>query len=69
METSIHTRPEEINDRSQFGNWEGDLMIFERAQSNANVATLIERVNRFAVVPKNPDRQSKPVMERLIESL
>ncbi|KMK64801.1 hypothetical protein IMCC21224_1244 [Puniceibacterium sp. IMCC21224] len=44
-------------------------MIFERAQSNANVATLIERVNRFAVVPKNPDRQSKPVMERLIESL
>jgi IS30 family transposase len=25
LETSIHNRPEEINDRSQFGNWEGDL--------------------------------------------
>lgn len=24
VETSIHHRPSEINDRSQFGNWEGE---------------------------------------------
>lgn len=50
LETSIHNRPEEINDRSLFGNWEGDLMIFERAQGTANVATLIERKTRYVVL-------------------
>lgn len=33
------------------------------------MTSLVERVSRFAVVLKNPDRQSKPVMERLIDSL
>jgi IS30 family transposase len=69
LETSIHNRPEEINDRSQFGNWEGDLMIFERAQGNANVATLIERKTRYTVLLCNNDRKSKPLMNRLIHEM
>lgn len=33
---SNHQRPEHVNTRETFGDWEGDLMIFERAQGNMN---------------------------------
>ncbi|MEP2984110.1 MAG: IS30 family transposase [Sulfitobacter sp.] len=69
LETSIHNRPDAINDRSQFGNWEGDLMIFERAQGTANVATLIERKTRYTVLLRNNDRKSRPLMNRLINEM
>ena len=35
---SIHQRPEYVETRETFGEWEGDLMIFERAQGKMNVA-------------------------------
>ncbi len=38
-----------------FGEWEGDLIIFERAQCNANVASLGERKTRFAARFGNND--------------
>ena len=41
-------------------------MIFERAQGDANVATLIERKTRYTVLLRNNDRKSKPLMNRLI---
>ena len=69
METSIHNRPDELNDRSQFGNWEGDLMIFERAQGSANVATLIEGKTRYALLLRNKDRKSRPLMNKLINDM
>ena len=31
-ERSIHERPDYVKSRETFGEWEGDLMIFERAQ-------------------------------------
>ena len=68
-ELAIAHRPEAIADRSQFGHWECDLVMFRKEFGKANVTSLVERVSRFAVVLKNPDRQSKPVMESLIESL
>lgn len=68
-EISIHKRPPEVNDRSQFGNWEGDLMIFERAQGDANVTTLIERKTRYTVLMRNAGRKSRPIMDRLIREL
>jgi IS30 family transposase len=30
LERAIHNRPEHVKDRSTFGEWEGDLMIFHR---------------------------------------
>ncbi len=68
-ELAIAHRPEVIAERSQFGHWECDLVMFRKEFGKANVTSLVERVSRFAVVLKNPDRQSKPVMERLIDSL
>jgi IS30 family transposase len=69
LEISIHNRPEEINDRSQFGNWEGDLMIFERAQGDANVATLVERKTRYTFLMRNNGRKSRAIMSRLIHEM
>ncbi|WP_371171693.1 IS30 family transposase [Aliiroseovarius sp. 2305UL8-7] len=46
---SIHERPDYVDTRETFGEWEGDLMIFERAQGNLNVASLVERKTRLAV--------------------
>ena len=43
--------------------------MFRKEFGKANVTSLVERVSRFAVVLKNPDRQSKPVMEGLVDSL
>lgn len=43
--------------------------MFRKEFGKANVTSLVERVTRFAVVLKNPDKQSKPIMESLIEGL
>ena len=68
-ELAIKHRPKAIGDRSEFGHWECDLVMFRKEFGKANVTSLVERVTRFAVVLKNPDRQSKPIMEGLIGSL
>ena len=64
---SIHQRPEYVNTREAFGDWEGDLMIFERAQGNMNVASLVERKTRFAVLFRNNDRSSNHFMRKLMD--
>ena len=68
-ELAIKHRPKTISDRVQFGHWECDLVMFRKEFGKANVTSLVERVSRFAVVLKNPDRQSKPVMEGLVDGL
>ncbi len=64
---SIHQRPEHVKTRETFGEWEGDLMIFERAQGSMNVASLVERKTRFAVLFRNNDRSSKHLMNKLMD--
>ena len=65
-ERSIHQRPDYVKTRETFGDWEGDLMIFERAQGNANIASLVERKTRFAVLFRNNDRSTTHLMNRLM---
>ena len=64
---SIHQRPDSINNREQFGHWEGDLMIFRREHGPANIATLVERKSRYTLLLQNNDRKSQPIMDQLIE--
>jgi transposase, IS30 family len=64
---AIHNRPGEIDARQTFGHWECDLMIFRREHGPANVTSLVERRTRYAVLFKNNDRRSKPLMDRLID--
>ena len=44
-------------------------MMFRKEFGTANVTSLVERVSRFTLLARNSDRQSKPVMEGLIEGL
>ena len=53
-ELAIAHRPEAVADRSQFGHWECDLVMFRKEFGKANVTSLVERVSRFTVVLKNP---------------
>ncbi|MBX4899715.1 IS30 family transposase [Rhizobium bangladeshense] len=64
----ISQRPDSIGDRSQFGHWEGDLLIFERPLGHANVTSLVERKSRYTVLIKNPSRHSRPIMDKIIRA-
>ena len=66
LERSIHNRPEHIKTRETFGEWEGDLMIFRREHGKTNVASLVERKTRYAVLFRNNDRSSNHFMARLM---
>jgi len=44
-------------------------MMFRKKHGKVNVTSLVERVSRYAVVMRNEDRQSKPIMEALIQGL
>lgn len=66
-ERSIHQRPDHVKTRESFGDWEGDLMIFERAQGSMNVASLVERKTRFAVLFRNNDRSPTHLMNKLMD--
>ena len=66
---SIHERPDYVKTRKTFGEWEGNLMIFERAQGKANVASLVERKTRFAVLFRNNDRSTTLLMNKLMSAM
>jgi IS30 family transposase len=62
-------RPAEIGERTSFGHWECDLVMFQRAHGQRNVLALVERQTRFAVLRVQPSRHSKPIMASLTEEL
>lgn len=64
---SIHERPDYVKSRETFGDWEGDLMIFEKKTGKMNVASLVERKTRFAVLFRNNDRSSTHLMNKLMD--
>lgn len=65
---SIHDRPEAINQRSEPGHYECDL-IFNKGSQSKNICTLIERVSRFALLIHNENKLTKTVIDRLIEEI
>ena len=68
-ELSILHRPDVVRDRKQIGHWECDLIQFRKKFGKANITSLVERVSRFTVFLRNNDRQSKPIMDSLIDVL
>ena len=68
-ELSILHRPDVVRDRKQLGHWECDLIQFRKKFGKANVTSLVERVSRFTIFLRNNDRQSKPIMDGLIDVL
>ena len=62
----IANRPQEINDRSSFGHFEADLMIFSNTKTN--LITLCERKSRCFFVIKNPSKHADITADNIIAS-
>lgn len=63
---SISERPKSVLSRSEFGHWEGDLVVSSR-KGRAAVLTLIERKTREYLTVLLPDRKQESVRAALDE--
>ena len=62
---SISKRPENVNNRSEFGHWEIDSVIGKKTKGEAVLLTLTERKTRKEIIRKLPDMSSEAVMKAL----
>lgn len=65
---SIHDRPIAIENRQEFGHYEGDLVINERSMSR-NVSVILERKTRFVQLNKNESKRSTSVMQKIFNTM
>lgn len=64
--TPISERSDRINDRNEFGHWEGDLMIFSKQQET--LITLRERKTRVILAIKNSGKESIETANKIIKT-
>lgn len=62
---SIEERPAEVNDRSEFGHWEADLVIGSKSGNDDALLTMIERKTREYWMIRVPGRDPNGVMAAL----
>lgn len=67
-EMLINNRPDVINNREQFGHWEGDLMMFKQG-IKSNLITLRERKTRFIIAIKNLNKTASGTALTLISTV
>ena len=68
-DVSIMFRPDDVAHRRQFGDWEGDLMLFKQKLGQSNVTSLMERVSRFTVILKNSNKRTLPVIGKIMDAI
>jgi len=61
---SIHDRSDYINNRSEIGHYEGDLM-FQKGNQSQNILSIVERKSRKITLIKNESKRSDVVMGAL----
>jgi transposase, IS30 family len=61
---SIRERPAAAEDRAVPGHWEGDLLF---GSKNSQIATLVERHSRYVILAKIANKDSKTVIEALVQ--
>ena len=64
---SIHERPPEVEARSRFGDWEGDLLLGKN-QLGA-ILSLVGRKSLMLLARKVPSKQTEPVIAAVIAAL
>lgn len=61
---SIENRPEKVNNREEFGHWEGDTVVgSSQIKDSGACFTLVERMTRFQIVIKMKDRKSDTIIK------
>lgn len=63
-EKSIEYRPKDIDNRTEYGHWEGDLVIGKRKKSSV-LFTLTERKTRKEIILKIPGKKSDYVVSAM----
>ena len=63
-ERSIENRPEEANKRSEYGHWEGDLVIGKRKKGSV-LLTLTERMTREEIIIKIKGKKEEYVIKAI----
>ena len=66
---SIEERPEEINNRSRFGDWEIDSILGEKTIGEASILTSVERQTRYAVTKKLVEKKTEYVNQAVLECI
>lgn len=64
----ICNRPQVINDRKEFGHFEGDLTFFKQSLKG-NFSSLVERKSRKVFLIKNDNKRSSNVMLKIREKI
>jgi IS30 family transposase len=59
--TSIHERPAEVSDRSQFGHWESDSVL--GVHGTGALHTTVERVSRYVCAVKLPGATAQATLD------
>lgn len=62
--TSIEQRPDEVSDRNTFGHWEMDCVVGKK-QTKDVILVLSERLNRYEIIIKMPNRKAETVVNAL----
>lgn len=60
----IHDRPSEVNERVNFGDWEGDLVLF--SNQRCNLITLRERKSRLLLAIKNTTKEAETTADNIV---
>lgn len=66
IEYTIHDRPKSVENRKRYGHWEGDTV--RGAKWSGCIGTQVERVSRYAVLFKIPDRTASAFTEANIHA-
>ena len=66
---SIEERPEEINNRSRFGDWEIDSVLGRKTVGETSILTLVERQTRYAVTKKLVEKKAEYVNQAVLECM
>ena len=66
---SIEERPEEINNRSRFGDWEIDSVLGGKTVGETSILTLVERQTRYAVTKKLVEKKAEYVNQAVLECM